>query len=421
MKIEKALNKLYSLHKFGVKLGLDNIQRLLKNLGNPENKFPSVHIAGSNGKGSTASFIASVLTENGMKVGLYTSPHFVRFNERIRINGVAVPDDFVADFMEQIDNYITDFNPTFFEVTTALAYSYFAKEKVDVAVIETGLGGRLDATNTLKPLASVITTIGYEHTNILGEDLISIAREKAGIIKQNTPLFVGALPGNALETIADIARKEKANLIELKKHLIQKNDYVEIVKNDFEFTIYKTGLRGYYQFVNSALATLVAVEIFGIKDYRILSDGLLKVVGNTGIQGRYEVFNESPKVIFDAAHNSEGVEAFIREFEKEEKEYSKRILIFGAMKDKDVSNMLTKLAPHFNEIFITSIDYQRAATKEELLDICRKSGIVASPLECPVDFIEKFIRSNKKECLTILGSIYILGNIKGKILAKLNI
>lgn len=420
MKIDEALEKLYSLHKFGVKLGLDNIIRLLHNLGNPEKNFRAIHIAGSNGKGSVASFLASILMESGKKVGLYTSPHFVRFNERVKINGKEIEDEYIAKFMTGLDDYVQGFNPTFFEVTTALAFKYFAEKGVDVAVIETGLGGRLDATNTINPLASVITTISYEHTNILGESLELIAKEKAGIIKENTPLFLGLLPQEAENEIVKIAKEKKAGIFLLKNFLTKGKNFAKIEKGDFTCTIYRTGLRGSYQLINSALAVLTANVVFNISDYKIISNALLNVVRNTGFQGRYEVYSTKPKVIFDAAHNAEGVEVFLSEFEKE-KDCEKKILIFGAMKDKNIEVMLKKMSGYFDKIYLTTIEYERAASIEELQEICDIIGVKASAVENASDFIEKFIRNNSKDCLVILGSIYILGNIKGKLLAKLDI
>ncbi len=420
MKIDEALEKLYSLHKFGVKLGLDNIIRLLHNLGNPEKNFRAIHIAGSNGKGSVASFLASILMESGKKVGLYTSPHFVRFNERVKINGKEIEDEYIAKFMTGLDDYVQGFNPTFFEVTTGLAFKYFAEKGVDVAVIETGLGGRLDATNTINPLASVITTISYEHTNILGESLELIAKEKAGIIKENTPLFLGLLPQEAENEIVKIAKEKKAGIFLLKNFLTKGKNFVKIEKGDFTFTIYRTGLRGSYQLINSALAVLTANVVFNISDYKIISNALLNVVRNTGFQGRYEVYFTKPKVIFDAAHNAEGVEVFLSEFEKE-KDCEKKILIFGAMKDKNIEVMLKKMSGYFDKIYLTTIEYERAASIEELQEICDIIGVKASAVENASDIIEKFIRNNSKDCLVILGSIYILGNIKGKLLAKLDI
>ena len=201
MDIQESLNKLYALHTFGVKLGLENIQKFLEVIGNPQSKLQTIHVAGSNGKGSTASFIASILIEKGYKVGLYTSPHFVIFNERIVVNGKYIPDDFIANFIDRYQKYIDEYELTFFEVTTAMAFEYFVFSDVDYAVIETGLGGRLDATNVLNPIACVITSISLEHTDILGNKLEQIAFEKGEIIKSGSKTFIGLLPEEAIKVI----------------------------------------------------------------------------------------------------------------------------------------------------------------------------------------------------------------------------
>jgi dihydrofolate synthase/folylpolyglutamate synthase len=190
MNIDLALEKIYSLKQFNVKLGLDNIKALLNHIGNPQNNLKAIHIAGSNGKGSTCSFISSILQENGFKVGLYTSPHFINFNERIRINGTEISDSEIIEFLENNKKYVDKYQPTFFEITTAMAFDYFNRKNVEYAVIETGLGGRLDATNVLIPLASVITPISLEHSHILGDSLEKIAYEKGGIIKSGIPVLI---------------------------------------------------------------------------------------------------------------------------------------------------------------------------------------------------------------------------------------
>ena len=210
MNIDQALEKIYSLKQFHIKLGLDNIRNLLEHLDNPHQGLNCFHIAGSNGKGSTCSFLASILQEYGYKVGLYTSPHFVSFNERIRINGVAIDDNYIINFLEKNKSYIDNYKPTFFEITTALAFHYFQNEDIDYAVIETGLGGRLDATNVIDPIASVITSISYEHTHILGDSLEQIAAEKGGIIKKNRPVFIGDIPDEAQNVLSSIAQKNNS-------------------------------------------------------------------------------------------------------------------------------------------------------------------------------------------------------------------
>ena len=416
IEIQEALKRLYSLHDFGVKLGLSNITRLVEHLGNPQNKFKIIHVAGSNGKGSVASFLASILTESGKKTGLYTSPHFVRFNERIKIDGEEIGDERIARFIEETDDFVKKHKPTFFEVTTALAFQYFAEEKIDIAIVETGLGGRLDATNVVNPLASVITTISYEHTNILGKTLPEIAAEKGGIIKRDTPLFVGLLPDEAMQTIENIARDKSSPVFKLNDYLTLKKDYAVLKTDDFEFKIYGTGLRGKHQLTNSALAVLTALKSEGIRDYRVLDRGLRNVVKNTGIQGRYEIYLSNPKIIFDSAHNEAGIKVFLEEFSKEETTCEKKTLIFGAMKDKNIAQMLKMLSFHFDKIYVTTIDYERAASIETISEIADKLGIKTSSLPEPLDFIEEFAIKVSNECLVVLGSIYILGYLKQKLL-----
>ena len=216
MDVETSLKKLFSLHTFGIKLGLENTIKFLEHLGNPQKFLKAIHVAGSNGKGSTASFIASILQESGYKTGLYTSPHFVKFNERIVINGEQIDDEYIAGFVEEHEKYIDENELTFFEVTTAIAFKYFREMKTDYCVIETGLGGRLDATNVLNPLAVVITTISLEHTNILGNTIEQIASEKAAIIKDGVKVFTGILEKEAEGIIEQKCKEMNSQLFPLK-------------------------------------------------------------------------------------------------------------------------------------------------------------------------------------------------------------
>lgn len=418
MNVKTSLDKLFSLHQFGVKLGLDNITKLLSKLDNPQNGFKSIHIAGSNGKGSTASFISSILMEAGYKVGLYTSPHFIKFNERIRINGVIIEDEYISEFMNLLSDYIDKEEPTFFELTTAMAFKYFNENKIDVAVIETGLGGRLDATNTLNPLASVITTISHEHTGILGNELRKIAIEKAGIIKKDQKIFIGIMPADPEEELIKKSNQVGSPHYLLRDHIKRKNNQVKIEFDELDYTINGTPLNGEHQSINAALAALTTSSIFGIIDEQILTKGIDRVIRNTGIQGRYEVYNNKPRVIFDAAHNFEGVESFISEFKKEYSNYKTINLIFGAMRDKEVILMLKKLSPFFDNIFVSSIDYERAASTEELKELADRDGLSVMKLEDPTSLIKRFILSQKEDCLVILGSIYLLGKIKEELINK---
>lgn len=419
MDVNQALEKLYSLQKFGIKLGLSNIEHLLELLGNPQKKFGCFHIAGTNGKGSTSSFTASILIEKGYKVGLYTSPHFVRFNERIRINGTEIPDDYVASFVSSLSEYMDEHKPTFFEATTALAFKYFADMGVDYAVIETGLGGRLDATNVIQPIASVITSISLEHTEILGSTIEQIAGEKGGIIKKNTKVFLGRLPFDAENVLINISRNLNSEVFKVTDYTKEQNNSFSFVSPLIAFNNIDTPLRGIYQKYNASLSILVLSESLGIKDKKIISRGLENVVKNSGIQGRYEIYSEKPRVIFDSAHNLEGVTSFLTAFKEEANDYKTRYLLFGAMRDKTIELMLQSLSPYFDEIHLNTIEYERAASVSELSSIASKMNLVCKVENSGADFIEYFIKSKETDnCLVVLGSMYVLGEIKKQLLMK---
>jgi dihydrofolate synthase/folylpolyglutamate synthase len=418
MNIEEALQKLFSLRRLGIKLGLDNIKKLLDHLDNPQNSFKSIHIAGSNGKGSTASFIASILMEAGFKVGLFTSPHYVEFNERIRINGEKISNEYIAEYISGLESYIDNNEITFFEITAALAFEYFKNNKVDYAIIETGLGGRLDATNVLNPVASVITSISLEHTKILGETIELVALEKGGIIKSNSKTFLGFMPDSARSVLEEKAEELNSEHYHVQEFTELNNDFLKLKIDENKIWLYRTPLDGFHQIKNAALAILtVSKTIENIKSAAYFK-GISNVVTNTGIQGRYEIICENPRVIFDSAHNPEGMSAFIEEFKKEYNNYSERIAIFGAMRDKNLNEMIKIFSPYFTKVLVTSIDYDRAASKEELQGIFIQQNLKAELLSDPVEYLNRFILENKNGCLVIIGSIYILGEVKSQISKK---
>lgn len=418
MNIQSALDKLFSLHQFGIKLGLDNILALLDQIGNPHKKLKAFHVAGSNGKGSTASFISSILTEAGYKVGLYTSPHFRIYNERIRINGKMINDEYVAAFITSLDEYIKKNNLTFFEITTALAFKYFEEQHVDYAVIETGLGGRLDATNVIQPMASVITSISLEHTQHLGKTIEKIATEKAGIIKSNLIVFTGRVPVEAKKVFEKTALQCGSKYLPIDDYLKIEKERVVIMCKEKIFSLYSTPLRGDHQLLNAALAIKTVDECLNLKNGLVYSNGIKNVVYNTGIEGRYEVVNDSPKIIFDSAHNIEGITSFMKEFSKEYNTYSERVLIFGAMRDKPIDEMLSALKPYFTTIYITKIDIDRSATSEELHIIASAIGLEVNSLMDPISFVNDFFGRSQNHCLVVLGSMYLLGEIKSKMFKK---
>jgi dihydrofolate synthase/folylpolyglutamate synthase len=412
MDINTALEKLFSLHTFGVKLGLDKIKAFLADLGNPQLNLKTIHIAGSNGKGSTVSFITSILMEAGYKVGLYTSPHFVKFNERIVINGVQIDDEFIAQFITYHWDYIIGQELTFFEVTTALAFEFFNMAAVDYAVIETGLGGRLDATNTINPLAVVITSISLEHTNVLGNSIKEIAGEKAAIIKEGSKVFVSSLPGEAESVIISKCIEEKCELFRLNDFIDQNSKTFKVNSKEINISRFDIPLKGDYQISNALLSLLTVTGCNLVLDNTILLNGIKNVIINTGISGRYECYHKDPVVIMDSAHNIDGIKNFLNEFKKESNLYKSKTVIFGAMKDKAVAEMLIELNECFDEILLTEIHYDRSIKMLDLQNICKNFSIIAHGVSEPVDFIRNFLKGDKENCLVIIGSMYLLGEVK---------
>ncbi len=416
MDLTASLNRLYSLHTFGIKLGLDNIIRFLEYIGNPQKKLKAFHIAGSNGKGSTSSFISSILQEYGYNTGLYTSPHFVKFNERIKINNSEIPYEYVAAFVRKYDRQITEFGLTFFEVTTAMAFNYFADEKVDYAVIETGLGGRLDATNVLNPSACIITSISLEHTNVLGTTLTQIAKEKGGIIKQRSKVFAGKLPDEASKVIKEICDNTNSEFFSIEDYTNVKGSSLELYTEELELDDWTMPLKGVYQKYNAALAALAVSKVLNSDELGIVEKGIKNVLINTGLQGRYELYHQNPDIIFDSAHNPESIKNFLTEYSLNSARYKKKSLIFGVLQDKAVKEMLIELKSHFDEILITNVNNERACSLETLSGICTELKINFQTLADPVEYLRNFINHKENNCLVVLGSMYLLGEIKSQLL-----
>src|SRR5690554_603440 len=312
---------------------LTNTLSLAAYLGNPHLQFKSIHVAGTNGKGSTSSMLASVLQEAGYKVGLYTSPHLRDFRERIKINGQEIPEEFVCDFMLQHKAFFESHNLSFFEMTVGLAFDFFAKEKVDLAVIEVGMGGRLDSTNIITPLISVITNIGLDHTQFLGTTLTEIAFEKAGIIKPNIPVVVG-------EYTTETRRVFEKKATETHSEIYFASDLIsETPKSD---------LLGVYQQKNkkTVLQTIKVLQknnYFDISEDNI-TNGLLNIVKNTGLLGRWQVLQENPKIICDTAHNKHGLETVLEQLLLEQ--FDRLHIVLGAVNDKDLDSVLPLLPPN---------------------------------------------------------------------------
>ncbi|MHC1737492.1 MAG: folylpolyglutamate synthase/dihydrofolate synthase family protein [Ignavibacteriaceae bacterium] len=415
--------KIFELHKLGVKFGLENTVEFLRQIGNPHERLKCFHIAGSNGKGSTASFIASILAEEGYKTGLYMSPHFIRFNERIKVNGEEISDEYIADFFSEYEDYITRNKITFFEFTTVLTFKYFADFPVDYAVIEAGLGGRLDSTNVVTPLASIITSISLEHTNILGNTIEEITREKGAIIKPGSKVFTGLIPDTAKRIIEERCDELKVEYFPITDFTIKRETYLELYTEELTIDKLDSPLKGFYQKYNAALAVLVLNKTLDLHNLTSFLRGLKYVVKNTSFQGRYEIYSEIPKVIMDSAHNPEGVYHFMDEFKKETGLYRKNILLFSALRDKNITDMVKNLSGTFDEIYVTQINFERSSTTEELEKIFSGNpaykGIPIKAVTDHTAFIKKYMadEENRKNSLVILGSMYLLGEVKKGLLA----
>ncbi|HPW16943.1 MAG TPA: folylpolyglutamate synthase/dihydrofolate synthase family protein [Candidatus Aminicenantes bacterium] len=366
------------LQYFGVKLGLENVVTLLLALGNPQNRFLSVHVAGTNGKGSVSAMLAAIMREHGLKTGLYTSPHLVRVEERIRVDGRPIPPrrfrERLAGLKAAIDRLMAEkklvYHPTYFEVLTALAFVEFAERRVDVAVVEVGMGGRFDATNVVRPLVSVITTIAKDHEQHLGRTLTEIAFEKAGIVKPGTPAVCGVGGGAARREIRRVARERGAPLTEVfgpgrtLDSTRTRGGWRFVYAGESGRYAFSPGLAGRHQGANAATA-IAAVEVLSRYWRPFDRKRTLDAIREARWEGRLETVRRRPLVLLDGAHNVEGVSALaahIREVVRR-----RVVLVFGAMRDKDLRAMTRILFSVASTAVLTRVPYKRSASPEELL------------------------------------------------------
>ena len=330
------------------KSNLDNTIALCKMLGNPEKKFPSIHIAGTNGKGSTANILASVFQEHGYKTGLYTSPHLVDFRERIRINGEMVSEDFVIDFVDTYKEQFIEIQPSFFEITFAMAIEYFAQQEVDIVIMETGMGGRLDSTNVVNSILSIITNIGLDHTAFLGNTIAEIAKEKAGIIKENIPVIIGESHEESVSIFNEFAKEKNAELHYAGDiaHLFY-NDGIQKYFALFDGVLMENielPLHADYQSYNlrTALAALwLLKKEWELKESVILS-GISNMIENTGFAGRWQIVGDKPKTILDTGHNIDGLTFTMNQLKSEK--YENLHFVLSVVNDKDIDSIL-KILP----------------------------------------------------------------------------
>lgn len=379
------------------KVDLANTHLLCKLLSNPEHKFKSVHVAGTNGKGSTSHMLASVLQEAGYKVGLYTSPHLKDFRERVKINGEMITEQEVINFVAKHKAKFEKINLSFFEWTVGLAFDYFANQKVDIAIIETGLGGRLDSTNVINPEVAVITNIGIDHTQFLGDTLPLIATEKAGIIKLNTPIIIG-------ETQQEI----KPLFIDKAQNL---NAPIRFADKEVD-NIYTTDLKGSYQLKN-VKTSIATINILQSKGWNISEEnikiGLLTVVKSTGLLGRWQKLSENPLVICDTGHNEEGVREIVEQLNN--MQYKALHIIFGAVNDKSIDKVL-ELLPKDAQYYFCEANIPRALKVEALFQLATKKGLKGDMYHSVKEALRNAKKNTVKDDLVFIGgSTFVVAEV----------
>ncbi len=389
------------------KEGLDNIIALDNYFKHPHRKYKCVHVGGTNGKGSVSHSLAAILQSCGYKVGLYTSPHLKDFSERIRVNGKAISQNFIIDFVNQTENLIENMSLSFFELTTMMAFCYFEEQKVDIAIIEVGLGGRLDSTNIINPIASVITNISYDHMNILGNTLEKIASEKAGIIKKSTPIIIG-------ETVSETKPIFISKANELNASISFAEDELQIIsiENKEFYTSYRIEnfglidfeLQGFCQQKNiltilNTINILKTIAQLNIPDNAI-KNGLAKVIALTGLTGRWQVLQHQPLVIVDTAHNQAGIEWVVKQLKSIKHE--KLHIVIGLVNDKDSTNILN-LLPTYACYYFTQANIHRALDANELKQQANKIGLHGNAYNSVIEAKIAAIYNAKNNDLVFIG------------------
>jgi dihydrofolate synthase/folylpolyglutamate synthase len=383
--------------KSAYKSDLTNTILLVNHLNNPQKYFKSIHVAGTNGKGSTSHMLASVFQEAGYKVGLYTSPHLKDFRERIKINGNFVSEQFVIEFINKNKPFFESHNLSFFEMTVGMAFDYFSNQKVDIAIIEVGLGGRLDSTNIITPLVSVITNIGLDHMQFLGNTLEAIAYEKAGIIKSNVSVVIGETQAETKSVFSEVAKQNRSDI-----SFADENVYES----------FESDLKGNYQ-IHNIKTVIQALKKLPKNGFKIskenIKSGLLNVIKNTGLRGRWEVLQHHPKVICDVAHNKEGLTYVIKQLEEET--YQNLHLVFGVVNDKDLNSILP-LLPKKATYYFCKPNIERGFNAENLKQIFNDYGLVGNSypsVNQAYDDAKKKAQSN--DLIYVGGSTFVVAEI----------
>lgn len=420
----EAINYINDKNKYGSRLGLERISKLLELLGSPHMDLKHIHIAGTNGKGSTASYIATILKEGGYKVGLFTSPYLERFNERISINGEDIPDDRLVEITERVKNSIDIMlkegydHPTTFEIVTAIGFVYFKEENVDYVVLEVGLGGRLDSTNVIKDsLISVITTIDYDHMDVLGDTLGKIAYEKSGIIKDRGLVLTYPQDKDALNTIKEVSKKRGATLE------ICPMENVEILKldeyggvfnykyNGKEYNNIEIRLIGKHQIYNATLALTAVIMLKERGILEISEEAIKRGLKNTRWPGRMEVLKRNPLFIIDGAHNIQGIKVLAENLNRFN--YKRLILGIGILKDKEVEPMVKALVDKADEVVVTEANIYRKMDATDLEKIVNKYNPHTHVQDNIKEAVSKaYELAGKEDLILFTGSLYLIGDIR---------
>lgn len=416
-------NRLPMFSKIGAdayKKDLHNIRELCNRLHNPQQNLKTIHVAGTNGKGSTSHMLAAIFQNAGYKTGLYTSPHLHDFRERICINGIMIPEQEVVDFTEKTRPWFDEIEPSFFEITVAMAFHYFAYEKVDIAIIETGLGGRLDSTNIITPVLSVITNIGWDHMNILGDTLEKIAFEKAGIIKSHVPTIIGETHPDSAPIFIKKAALENAaihfadQLIKIISFNQDEKNHLNIIlsEDNIRFSV-KLDLPGLYQCKNLSTVWIAVRELqkqgWKINDQRMI-EALTQVRKLTHLRGRWEILQHNPLLILDVGHNTDGINQILSQLEHTD--YKNLHLIIGMVKDKDIRNVLTLLPKEAN-IYFTQSRIPRAMPVDQLAELGRAVGLKGKTYDDVNLSIEAAKEiADKDDLILVCGSVFLIGEVK---------
>lgn len=425
MNYQEAIEFIHSTYKFGSKLGLQNISKLTELLGNPQNSYKIIHVAGTNGKGSTSNMIHDVLMSSGYKTGLFISPYLEEFTERIQVSKKHIEKESLARITnlvkEKIDIMLKEgYNhPTEFEVVTAIGFKYFEEQQIDFLVLEVGLGGRFDATNVVtNTLVSVITSISYDHMEYLGDTLEKIAFEKAGIIKENSNVVIYPQEDIIVNTIKNVAKNKNTQVFETNKENIEKlkgnltGQWFKYLKTDiFDLPEIKMNFLGEHQLYN-VLTALRALEVVKQLGYNITEEGIIKGLDNCRFAGRFEILQENPVIVLDGGHNINGIEYFAKAV-KENFEDNKIILFFGMLKDKNPEDVLPLILPLCKEVYTLTPNNPRAMESTELADLIKKhSDLKVTSINEYNEIVPILKAIDISEYVAFVGSLYMIGDVR---------